>query len=127
MDNFIFSGAKNVIQQTPSVEYYTVSGMEDFCDDNQLPRVNNDSDKVYAKKTIRDDGTIKYSIKLSLNSKLYDPVSQITNESNKNFLDNTVRGDNRFKSVSPKVFDLYTSFLKTKNNSWLLNAQREDE
>lgn len=127
MDNFIFFGAKNAIVQSPSIEYYTISGSEDFFDDNQLPRLNNDGDNVYAKKTIRDDGTMRYSVRLSLNGKLYDPTSQIGEGNSKNFLDNTVRADNRFKNVSPKVFDLYISFLKTKNNSWLLNAQREDE
>lgn len=127
MDEFIFSGAKNTVIQSPVVEYYTLSGLEEFFDDNQLPRVNSDGDNVYAKRTVRDDGTIKYSIRLSLNSKLCDPTSQVGEGNSKSFLDTTVRGDNRFKNVNPKVFDLYTSFLKTKNNSWLLNAQREDE
>lgn len=127
MDDFIFSGAKNTTVQSPTVEYYTVSGLQEFFDDNQMPRVNTDGDNVYAKKTIRDDGTIRYCVRLALNSKLCDPTAQTGENNSRSFLDNTVRGDNRFKNVSPKVFELYISFLKTKNNSWLLNAQREDE
>lgn len=127
MDEFIFSNIKSTTAQQNTIEYYTVSGLQDFFDENQLPRLNSDSDKVYAKKTIRDNGTIRYSIKLSLSNKLYDPTSQYGLDKTKSFLDSTVRNENRFKNVGPKVFDMYTTFLKTKNNSWLHNAQREDE
>lgn len=128
MDNFIFSANKtDAIKQESGVEYYTLSGNEDFFDDDQMPRLNADSNKVYAKKTIRDNGTARYSIRLSLSNKLYDPTSQYGLDKTKSFLDSTVRSENRFKNVSPKVFDMYLVFLKTKNASWLHNAQREDE
>lgn len=128
MDEFIFSNAKPaVLKQQPSVELYTLSGLQDFFDENQFPRLNTDTDKVYAKKTIRDNGTVRYSVKLSLSNKLYDPTSQYGLDKTKSFLDSTVRSEDRFKNVSPKVFDMYLTFLKTKNNSWLHNAQREDE
>ncbi|MFO0004426.1 MAG: hypothetical protein ACK559_25190, partial [bacterium] len=70
---------------------------------------------------------IRYCIRLSLSNKLYDPTSTYGLDKTKSFLDNTVRSEDRFKNVSHKVFDLYTTFLKTKNTSWLYNAQREDE
>lgn len=128
MDNFIFSTNKtNAIKQESNIEYYTVSGNEDFFDEDQMPRLNSDSNKVYAKKTIRDNGTARYSIRLSLSNKLYDPTSQYGLDKTKSFLDSTVRSENRFKNVGPKVFDMYLVFLKTKNTSWLHNAQREDE
>lgn len=128
MDSFIFTSDKsNVIKQEASVEYYTISGNEDFFDNNQMPRKNVDSDKVYAKKNIRDNGSTRYSVRLSLSNKLYDPTSQYGLDKTKSFLDSTVRQENRFKNVSPKVFDMYLIFLKTKNISWLHNAQREDE
>lgn len=125
--DFIFSKAKNTITKEPTVEYYTVSGNEDFFDNDQLPRLKTDNDMVYAKKTIRDDNTIRYSIRLSLSNKLYDPTSSLGLDKTRSFLDSTVRNENRFKNVSPKVFELYVNFLKTKNVSWLHNAQREDE
>lgn len=128
MDDFIFSSNKNSLtKQEPSVEYYTISGEQDFFDDNQMPRVNDENDKVYAKKTVRDNGTVRYSVKLSLSNKLYDPTSQQESKKTKSFLDSTVRNENRFKNVSPNVFSMYTTFLKTKNAAWLHNAQREDE
>jgi hypothetical protein len=128
MDNFIFSANKaDTTKQQSVVEYYTLSGNEDFFDDDQMPRLNTDSNRVYAKKTIRDNGTARYSIRLSLSNKLYDPTSQYGLDKTKSFLDSTVRSENRFKNVGPKVFDMYLVFLKTKNASWLHNAQREDE
>lgn len=127
MDDFIFTTKKDSVTQQSSVEYYTVSGQEDFFDDDQIPRANSDCNKVYAKKTIRDNGTVRYSIKLSLNNKLYDPTMQHETKRTKSFLDSTVRDENRFKNVSPSVFNLYLTFLKTKNTAWLHNAQREDE
>lgn len=128
MDDCIFSEARSANSaQSPSIEYYTISGYQDFFDENQLPRLNSDTNKTYAKKTIRDNGTVRYSIRLSLSNKLYDPTSQYGLDKTKSFLDSTVRSENRFKNVSPKVFEMYVTFLKTKNNSWLHNAQREDE
>lgn len=127
MDEFIFTNAKTTDAQISLIEYYTMSGLQDFFDENQLPRLNTNTDKVYAKKTIRDNGTSRYSIKLSLSNRLYDPTSQYGLDKTKSFLDSTVRNENRFKNVGPKVFDMYITFLKTKNNSWLHNAQREDE
>lgn len=110
-----------------SAELYTISGNEDFFDDDQLPRLNTDGDKVYAKRVTRDNGTVRYSIRLSLSNKFYDPTSPTGLDRTKSFLDNTVRDENRFANVSPKVFEMYTTFLKTKNKAWLQNAQRENE
>jgi hypothetical protein len=126
MNDYIFS-TKQQNRPEPAIEFYTLAGNEDYYDNNQLPRLNVDSDKTYAKKTIRDDGTIRYSIRLSLSNKLYDPTSAYGLDKTKSFLDNTVRNENRFKNVNVAVFDWYLNFLKTKNTAWLNNAQREDE
>lgn len=125
-ESFIYT-SKSKVRKEPSIEYYTLAGNQDFFDENELPRLNKESDKVYAKRCVRDDGSVKYSIRLSLSNKLYDPTSKLGLDKTKSFLDNTVRNDDRFKNVSHKVFDHYMTFLKTQNASWLLNAQREDE
>lgn len=125
MSECIFSIKKD--NKSSLTEYYTLSGNQDFFDENELPRLSSESDKVYAKKIIREDNSIRYCIRLSLSNKLYDPTSTYGLDKTKSFLDNTVRSEDRFKNVSHKVFDLYTTFLKTKNTSWLYNAQREDE
>jgi hypothetical protein len=125
MSDCIFSIKKD--NKSSLTEYYTLSGNQDFFDQNELPRLSSESDKVYAKKVVREDNSIRYCIRLSLSNKLYDPTSTYGLDKTKSFLDNTVRSEDRFKNVSHKVFDLYTTFLKTKNTSWLYNAQREDE
>jgi hypothetical protein len=125
MSDCIFSIKKD--NKSSLTEYYTLSGNQDFFDQNELPRLSSESDKVYAKKVVREDNSIRYCIRLSLSNKLYDPTSTYGLDKTKSFLDNTVRSEDRFKNVSHKVFDLYTTFLKTKNTSWLYNAQREHE
>jgi hypothetical protein len=108
------------------VFYYTTSGDQEFFDEYQLPRVSNLSDKTYAKKTKNKEGVERFFIRLALNNKLYNPTSKLGMERTKSFLDNVVREDRKFKSVNKKTFDLYVSFLKTKNSSYYLNAERED-
>lgn len=105
---------------------YTMIGLESFLDDDELPRTNN-TDKIFAKKVCRNNGTTKYMIKLGTNGKLFNPVSIYGMEQQNAFLDRVCRSDKRFKEVSSKTFNYYTKFLTTKNTSLLFNAEREDE
>jgi hypothetical protein len=126
MNNYIFkqeTGNKN----NSLSSYFTILGEEDFMDANQLPRCKHLTDKVYAKEIINELGIKKYHIRLSLSNKLYDPTSIYGLDKTKSFLDSTVRDPNRFKTVNFKTFSLYLSFLKTKNRSYLFNAEREAE
>lgn len=126
MNNYIFK--QEVEDHGNNISsYFTISGEEDFSDDNQLPRCEQLTDKVYAKETINDLGTKRYYIRLSLSNKLYDPTSIYGLDKTKSFLDSTVRDPNRFKAVNFKTFSLYLNFLKTKNRSYLFNAEREAE
>jgi hypothetical protein len=128
MNNYIFSPNKNKpISEEAVVEYYTLSGNQDFDDDNQMPRTKAMSDLVYAKKSTNSEGLSRYFIRLSLSNKLYDPTSPYGLDKTKSFLDNTVRDADRFKAVNTKTFNLYLNFLKTKNTSYLHNAERESE
>jgi hypothetical protein len=90
-----------------------------------MPRLENETDEVYAKK-ILSAGRSNYYIKLSLENKFYNPLSVYGLEKTKSFLDNVVRDANKFKSVNKKAFDFYLTFLKTKNLSYLYNSERED-
>lgn len=110
--------------------FYTVSGLEDKLDEDGNCVIMEESDKrTLAKKVVRTDGSIRYSIKLNAQSKLYNPFSIYGNENEEtsNFLDRVCRNNNKFKEVNKKSFDLYVKFLKTKNNSLLFNAEREVE
>ena len=109
-------------------EFYTLMGMEDFIDKNNNPRLNEpDNENVFAKKTVRSDGSVRYSARLSKEGKMLNPVSIYGQEINSNFLDRVCRSSGKFKDLNYKAFDMYINFLKTKNAAWLHNAEREAE
>jgi hypothetical protein len=131
MDNFIFNpeskySSENIDEEIVS-EFFTLSGMEDFLDIDDLPQAKAESDSVFAKRTKRKNGTIKYTIRLSNTGKLYNPVSILGQEINNSFLNRVCRSNNKFAEVNQKVFSWYVKFLKTKNVAWLHNAEREKE
>lgn len=126
MSDYIFKQQAETDKNNTSL-YFTISGEEDFVDSNQLPRCNELNEKVYAKETVNELGVKRYHVRLSLSNKLYDPTSIYGLDKTKSFLDSTVRDPNRFKTVNFKTFSLYLSFLKTKNRSYLFNAEREVE
>lgn len=122
--NFIFQNIKrdNVLKD----KYYTVIGLEDSLDKDDFPRVHdNDDAKILAKQSIRQDNSIRYSIKIGNNNKIYNPVSIYGQEPENTFLDRVCRSNSKFKDVNAKTFDLYINFLKTKNMAWFHNAERE--
>lgn len=120
-EDFIFR-LKNNNEEETTTESYTFIGYEDFIDTDNYPRVTDENDnRTLAKKRIRQNGSTRYSIKLdSSTRKLFNPILYDINAK----LENTKPV---FKSVNHKTFNLYINFLKTKNQSWLLNAERESE
>lgn len=131
MDNFIFNPESKYssenIDEDIVAEFFTLSGMEDFLDTEDYPRAKVESDSVFAKRTKRKNGTIKYTIRLSNTGKLYNPVSILGQEINNSFLNRVCRSNNKFAEVNQKVFNWYVKFLKTKNVAWLNNSERERE
>ncbi|NBX98670.1 hypothetical protein EB118_23885 [bacterium] len=109
-------------------EFYTLVGLEDFVDLNNNPRLNKETDdNIFAKKTVRADSSVRYSVRLSKDGKIYNPMSIYGQETSSAFLDRVCRASGKFKDVNYKTFDLYVNFLKTKNVAWLHNAEREAE
>lgn len=127
MDNtFVFEHTPREVKKEN--EFYTLNGLEDYKDTENNPRINQENDsKVLAKKIVREDNSIRFSVKLGNNGKMYNPVSIYGEEKNSNFLDRICRNTNKFRDVNSKAFDLYVKFLKTKNIAWLNNAEREME
>lgn len=108
-------------------EFYGFIDDYDFLDESNNPRLTNDNHRTLAKKIRRDDGTFKFFVKTNASKKLYNPMSMYGKaEIGSTFLDKTCK-DFKFKSVNKKIFDLYIHFLRTKNMSWLYNAEREAE
>lgn len=129
--DFLFTGTNKYssdLQIEKKDKFYSIMGSEDYIDENNCPAIKSENDdRVLAKKTLRKDGSIKYSIKLTSGGKMKNPLSIYGTKKDTNFLDRTCRSNNSFKEVSYKVFDLYMNFLKTKNTAWLHNAEREAE
>ena len=116
------------IEEDNGSAYYCVIGSQDFIDEESFPRVNKEDDnRVLAKRIVRDDGSSRFSIKLTNSGKMQNPLSMYGIEKTNNFLDRVCRSDKKFKEVNQKVFNMYINFLKTKNIAWLNNAEREAE
>ena len=128
-DSFIFNPLNDAEQLAlEKNEFYSSMGSQDYLDDQNYPRISKENDKrILAKKITREDGSIKYSIKLTNNGKMQNPLSMYGVEKDNTFLDRVCRSNDKFKEVNYKVFDLYINFLKTKNIAWLHNAEREAE
>jgi hypothetical protein len=131
MSNFIFNPrsvfSSKTEKEAETNDYYTLVGQEDFVDEEGSARKNKDGDKVFAKKILRKDGSVKYTIRLSNSGKFYNPISIYGSESEITFLNRICRGNKKFKEVNEKTFAWYIKFLNTKNTSWLFNAERETE
>ena len=124
-EQYIYSEDKE-INTLSEDEYFTVSGLEDYLDINNNPRVTSlEDNKILAKKVTREDNSTKYSIKIDSNGKIYNPVSMYVDK--ESFLDKFCRGSEKFKEVNFKIFNMYIHFLRTKNLAWINNAEREKE
>jgi hypothetical protein len=115
-------------------KFYCVSGMEDFIDQDNYPRINTDEDsRILAKslgctksKNILESKNIyRYYILVNENGTPYNPVllhSSVKNK--KNYTDVICKGK-QFKKVDSYIFKKYINFLKTKNKKILTDLQRD--
>lgn len=135
---------KKVSQARPHskhVDVFTIKGQEDYCDDSENPLVSDvvyeegesneyiepaeNLEQAYAKiiygNKPRED---RYYIKLDMYGHMYNPVSIYDSKLNK------VRNRKHqeqliFRQVNKKAFDLYMKFLRTKQERYITQAQRE--
>lgn len=106
-------------------EFYGLIGDQDYFDSNNYPRLIKEDKRVLAKKVFSASKKPRYLIKINTEGKFHNPLN-VTSKEKSSYLDKT-RRELKFKSVSQKVFTMYTNFLRTKNLSWLHNADREAE
>jgi len=108
-------------------EFYTLTGDHDYYDEDNNPRLVKDGPKTLAKKLFTDKRSPRFLIKMNTDGKLHNPTNITSKQKmTSNFLDRKCR-EPKFKSVSVRVFNMYLNFLKSKNLSWLYNADREAE
>lgn len=130
--DYIFSSKNRYSKQAKATSevdsvFYTMTGFETATDSDNNPITEEDQTaKIFAKKTIRDDGSVKYAIRFDKYGKMFNPVSIYGNK-DLNLLDNISRNNKQFREVGSKVFGMYMNFLQTRNTAWLHNAEREFE
>jgi hypothetical protein len=124
-DEFIVK--KELTKTNTANKFYTMSGQEDYLDQELNPRLKKDNDKTVAKALSRaDSSSYKYLIKIGAYGKIYNPISIYDPDAKQpKFMTRVRKSEWEFKEVSPKVFDHYINFLRTKNMSWFNNAERE--
>ena len=104
--------------------YYCMIGHHDFIDGDKNPRSNKDNNNACAKKIITTNST-KFYVKIGLYGKIYNHIGMFSEGTGAKFLAKTGKKAWDYKQVNSKVFDMYICFLKTKNQAWLNNAERE--
>jgi hypothetical protein len=67
----------------------------------------------------------RFFVKKNSLGKFLNPMGMYSENRHNKVLKHAGREEWEFKEVSPRVFSLYLSFLKSRNKAWLINAERE--
>lgn len=120
INDFVVNRTAQKQENNTDTEFYTVFGMEDYLDDDGNPRQQQEKQNTFAKT---HDG--KYFIKIGIDNRAYNPIGMYSEGQHNKMLQKIGKKQFNFKKVNKKVYDLYVSFLRTKNLAWLNNADRE--
>lgn len=128
-ENCIFTPNHNVSNKSNTEteshdEFYTILGDHDFLDSLNRPRTNTDNKNTLAKR-IKRNNSVKFYIKTGAYGRIYNPMGMFSEGKNDKFIAKIGKKEYDFQQVSQKIFDMYISFLSTKNIAWLNNAERE--
>lgn len=107
-----------------SDQYFTILGSHDYIDNNNRPRTKNETPSTFAKSITKNDIT-KFYIKTGTYGKIYNPMGMFSEGKENKFNAKIGKKEYDFKQVNQRIFDLYVTFLSTKNIAWLNNAERE--
>lgn len=126
-DIFIYNQKKQSTKDKKTEKFFCLADDQEFLDDDNNPRISQEEDKrVLAKVKYKPNGSVKYLIKLDHNKKLFNPLEQTSEYQSIKNMHSISSNQHVFKEVNSKTFDFYLLFLKTKNFSWMRNAERED-
>lgn len=104
--------------------YYTIVGKQEDFDEDNNPVLKADTNEVLAKKTVSEIKT-RYFIKIGPHGKIFNPIGLFSEGRSNKFLRQTGKPEWQFKEVNQRVFELYLSFLRTKNIGHINLAERE--
>jgi hypothetical protein len=125
-DSFIYTPSKNTTSKSDD-KFYGIIQDYDFVDKENNPRINLEKDpRVLAKIKYKADGKEKFLIRIDNSKKLFNPSLPLSENKRDKLLEQYGADSSCFKEVSQRVFDYYVTFLRTANQSWIHNAERED-
>jgi hypothetical protein len=104
--------------------YYTIVGKQTGFDEDNNPTVESDTSDVLAKKII-SDAKSRFYIKIGPFGKIYNPIGIFSEGRGNKYLKKAGKEEWPFEEVNNRVFNLYLSFLRTKNQAHLNMAERE--
>ena len=127
-------------QENPSgsprvVTAYTVTGKEDYVDGSGYPVIEIANDMMplaeieertdtYAARVVVGK-TTKHYIKKGKHGRLFNPIGLYSEGNAKKRMQHAGKMEWTLQSVTPRAFNFYLNFLRTKNEAYLNNAERE--
>lgn len=122
-ENIFYQAKSGQAEKTKiDVKHYTLLGDHEYIDEEDYPRTNETKSLA---RSITANNKTRYFIKIGAYGKIFNPIGLHSEGKQDKFLSKIGRKEWDFKEVNARVFDLYLSFLKSRNIAWLNNAQRE--
>lgn len=119
-EQFVIDHNKTTEKTNTEAKYYTATGSEDYVDKQGNTRHTTLKDDTFAKS---ENG--KFFIKIGLDNRAFNPIGLFSEGKYNKILSKIGKKEFNFRRVNQRVFELYLSFLKTKNIAWLNNTNRE--
>jgi|TARA_R110000824_G_scaffold10866_1_gene47555 hypothetical protein len=129
-DIFIIDPSKEPPEER-TVTVYTIIGQEDYIEDgSELPCLSIDLDEAnidpyaHAMK-IGGEAGCRFFVKQGPYGKLFNPLGFFSEGQESKVSRHRGHLEWKLKEVKEKVFNFYVNFLRTKNLSYIHNAERE--
>lgn len=114
------------IVEDRKVKCYTVKGKEDYLDPDNYPITNIESDIRTHAKLVTIGNTRRYYVKRSKTGRLFNPLGLFDENQQLKQMRHASKPQWEMKMTNQKVFSNYIEFLKTRNEAYLRNAEREE-
>jgi hypothetical protein len=124
-DIFTINDNAPIESNVRSVLSYTITGKEDFRDNFDYPRTEFENNKNTHAKCVHVGNSIRYYIKINHAGRLFNPIGMFDESQRLRESRHAGRPNWTWRQTNEDVFMLYIEFLKSKNSSYLLNAERK--
>jgi hypothetical protein len=127
----IIDESKEDSQENRTGTVYTFIGSEDYLCDGNYPclRLNNyeeafSNPKAHAIRVSSESRT-RYYVKTGPHGRLFNPTGSLSEGASAKELRHKGKLEWSLKEATEKVFNFYLDFLRTRNPSYINNAERE--